>query len=117
MGVLLGNLMPDVFAALAALEVARANLVVAALIWFMIYPLMVRVDFASVRDVCQRPKGLAITRVVNGLIKSFTVAALGGFFFRVGGATNRKGIYRGYDFARRRALCRDGICLESPDQR
>jgi len=82
-GVLLGNLMPDVFAVLAALEVARVNLVVAALIWVMIYPMMVQVDFTSLRDIRRRPKGLAITLVINWLIKPFTMAALGWLFFRV----------------------------------
>jgi len=82
-GVLLGNLMPDVFAVLAALEVARVNLIVAALIWVMIYPMMVQVDFTSLRDIRRRPKGLAITLVVNWLVKPFTMAALGWLFFRV----------------------------------
>jgi ACR3 family arsenite transporter len=82
-GVLLGNVMPDVFAVLAALEVARVNLVVAALIWVMIYPMMVQVDFTSLRDIRRRPKGLAITLVINWLIKPFTMAALGWLFFRV----------------------------------
>ena len=82
-GVLLGNVLPDVFAVLAALEVARVNLVVAALIWVMIYPMMVQVDFTSLRDIGRRPKGLAITLVINWLIKPFTMAALGWLFFRV----------------------------------
>jgi len=82
-GVLLGNVLPDVFAVLAALEVARVNLVVAALIWVMIYPMMVQVDFTSLRDIRRRPKGLAITLVINWLIKPFTMAALGWLFFRV----------------------------------
>jgi ACR3 family arsenite transporter len=68
---------------LAALEVARVNLVVAALIWVMIYPMMVQVDFTSLRDIRRRPKGLAITLVINWLIKPFTMAALGWLFFRV----------------------------------
>lgn len=82
-GVLLGNVLPDVFAVLAALEVARVNLIVAALIWVMIYPMMVQVDFTSLRDIGRRPKGLAITLVINWLIKPFTMAALGWLFFRV----------------------------------
>ena len=82
-GVLLGNVLPDVFAVLAALEVARVNLIVAALIWVMIYPMMVQVDFTSLRDIRRRPKGLAITLVINWLIKPFTMAALGWLFFRV----------------------------------
>jgi ACR3 family arsenite transporter len=79
----LGNAVPDVFAALAAFEFARVNLVVAALIWIMIYPMMVQVDFGSIRDIRNKPKGLIITLVVNWLIKPFTMAALGWLFFRV----------------------------------
>ena len=83
LGVLLGNAAPDVFTALAAFEFARVNLVVAALIWIMIYPMMVQVDFGSIRDIRNKPKGLIITLVVNWLIKPFTMAALGWLFFRV----------------------------------
>ena len=82
-GVSLGNVLPSVFAALALLEVAGVNLVVAVLIWIMIYPMMVQVDLGSIRDIGQRPKGLVITLVVNWLIKPFTMAALGWIFFRV----------------------------------
>ncbi len=83
LGVVLGNTVPEVFAALAAFEFARVNLVVAALIWIMIYPMMVQVDFGSIRGVGNKPKGLIITLVVNWLIKPFTMAALGWLFFRV----------------------------------
>ena len=83
LGVVLGNAAPEVFAALAAFEFARVNLVVAALIWIMIYPMMVQVDFGSIRDIRNKPKGLIITLVVNWLIKPFTMAALGWLFFRV----------------------------------
>ena len=83
LGVVLGNAAPEVFTALAAFEFARVNLVVAALIWIMIYPMMVQVDFGSIRDIRNKPKGLIITLVVNWLIKPFTMAALGWLFFRV----------------------------------
>ena len=83
LGVVLGNAVPDIFAALATFEFARVNLVVAALIWIMIYPMMVQVDFGSIRDIGNKPKGLIITLVVNWLIKPFTMAALGWLFFRV----------------------------------
>ena len=82
-GVGLGNAAPGLFAAFAGFEVARVNLVVAGLIWVMIYPMMVQVDFASIRDVGKRPRGLMLTLVVNWLIKPFTMAALGWLFFRV----------------------------------
>ena len=83
LGVVLGKAAPDVFTTLAAFEFARVNLVVAALIWIMIYPMMVQVDFGSIRDIRKKPKGLIITLVVNWLIKPFTMAALGWLFFRV----------------------------------
>ena len=82
-GVVLGNLAPGIFAAVAALEIARVNLVVAVLIWVMIYPMMVQIDFASIKDIGRRPRGLVLTLVVNWLIKPFTMAALGWLFFRV----------------------------------
>lgn len=81
-GVVLGNLVPGIFATLAALEFASVNLVVAVLIWAMVYPMMVAVDFGSLKSVGQRPKGLVITVVVNWLIKPFTMAALGVLFFQ-----------------------------------
>jgi ACR3 family arsenite transporter len=81
-GVGLGIASPKVFEAIAAIEYASVNLVVAVLIWVMIYPMMVNVDFASLRNVGKKPKGLCITLVVNWLIKPFTMAALGIFFFQ-----------------------------------
>ncbi len=82
-GVLLGNLMPGAFQFIARLEYAHVNLAVALLIWVMIYPMMVQIDFSAVRDVGKRPGGLVLTLVVNWLIKPFTMAALGWLFFRV----------------------------------
>lgn len=81
-GVSLGNVMPSAFALIAGIEFAHVNLVVAVLIWIMIYPMMVQVDFASIKDVGKRPKGLALTLVINWLIKPFTMAALGWLFFK-----------------------------------
>jgi arsenite transporter len=82
-GLLLGNAAPELFRALASLEYASVNLPVAVLIWAMIYPMMVAVDFASLRDIGQRPKGLILTVVVNWLVKPFTMAALAVLFFEV----------------------------------
>jgi ACR3 family arsenite transporter len=82
-GVTLGSVVPGAFAALAGLEVAHVNLPVAVLIWLMIYPMMVQVDFASIGDIGRRPRGLLLTLVINWLIKPFTMAALGWLFFRV----------------------------------
>ena len=82
-GVLLGSAAPQLFATVAAIEYARVNLVVAVLIWVMIYPMMIQIDFASIKDVGKRPRGLVLTLVINWLIKPFTMAALGWLFFRV----------------------------------
>lgn len=80
-GVILGNLAPGLMQVIAGWEYASVNLVVAVLIWAMVYPMMVAVDFGSLRDVRQKPQGLVITVVVNWLIKPFTMAALGVLFF------------------------------------
>ena len=80
-GVGFGLLVPNAFQVIASLEYANVNLVVAVFIWVMIYPMMVNVDFASIKDVGKKPKGLCITLVVNWLIKPFTMAALGILFF------------------------------------
>ena len=80
-GVGLGSVMSGLFAQLAALEIAGVNLVVAVLIWVMIYPMMIGVDFSSIKDVGRRPKGLCVTLIVNWLIKPFTMAGLGILFF------------------------------------
>jgi ACR3 family arsenite transporter len=82
LGVALGQLMPGLFGTLAALEYAHVNLVVAALIWAMVYPMMVSVDFGAITHVADEPKGLIITLAVNWLIKPFTMAALGVLFFK-----------------------------------
>jgi ACR3 family arsenite transporter len=80
-GLVLGNLMPGLFAVLAGLEYASVNLVVAVLIWAMVYPMMIAIDFGSLKDVGRRPKGLVITLAVNWLIKPFSMAALAVLFF------------------------------------
>jgi arsenite transporter len=81
-GVGLGLLFPSAFELVSRLELARVNVVVAVLIWLMIYPMMLKVDPACLRDVGRKPKGLALTLAVNWLIKPFTMAALGVLFFR-----------------------------------
>ena len=80
-GVGLGLWVPQAFLAVAALEVAHVNLVVAVFIWVMIYPMMIQIDFASIKDVGQRPRGLVLTLVINWLVKPFTMAALAVLFF------------------------------------
>ncbi len=81
-GVSLGLVMPEVFQAVAAMEIAQVNLVVAVFIWIMIYPMMIQIDWHAVKDVGKKPQGLMLTLVVNWLIKPFTMAALGVLFFQ-----------------------------------
>ncbi|ETX10486.1 arsenic transporter [Marinomonas ushuaiensis DSM 15871] len=82
-GMALGFLVPEVFSLVATFEYAHVNLVVGALIWLMIYPMMVQIDFSSIKGVGKKPKGLALTLVINWLIKPFTMAFLGWLFFKV----------------------------------
>jgi ACR3 family arsenite transporter len=82
-GVLLGNLMPAMFQVISTLEYAHVNLVVAVLIWVMIYPMMVQIDFAAIKGVGRRPKGLLLTLVINWFVKPFTMAGLGWLFFKI----------------------------------
>lgn len=81
-GVGLGLIAPGLFELVAHFEWARVNLVVAVLIWLMIYPMMLKVDPSCLGDVGKKPKGLALTLVLNWLIKPFTMAALGVLFFQ-----------------------------------
>jgi arsenite transporter len=81
-GIILGKLAPSAFTVIAALEFQHVNFVIAILIWAMVFPMMLAVDFSSLRRVGERPKGLVITLVVNWLIKPFTMATLGVFFFK-----------------------------------
>lgn len=80
-GIALGNLFPPLFAVIAGWEYAHVNLVIAVLIWLMIYPMMIQVDLSSIKDVGKKPKGLILTVIVNWLIKPFTMALLGWLFF------------------------------------
>ncbi|MFT6085116.1 MAG: ACR3 family arsenite transporter [Glaciecola sp.] len=82
-GIFAGTMMPDAFSIIAELEFAHVNIVIAILIWLMIYPMMVQIDFTSIKDVGKKPKGLILTLVINWLIKPFTMAFLGWLFFKV----------------------------------
>ena len=82
-GLLIGNTVPALVNLVAAAEIARVNVVVAVLIWAMVFPMMVGVDPRALGQVFRQPKGLAITLAVNWLIKPFTMAALAVLFFEV----------------------------------
>ncbi|MEX0976378.1 MAG: ACR3 family arsenite efflux transporter [Woeseia sp.] len=81
LGIAAGNWFPGLFRTLASFEYGSVNFIVAVLIWFMVYPMMVSVDFSSLKRIHERPKGLIITLIVNWLIKPFTMAGLGVLFF------------------------------------
>jgi ACR3 family arsenite transporter len=81
-GIVLGLLIPGVFQAIALIEFAHVNLVVAVLIWIMIYPMMIQIDWSAVKDIRKKPEGLLLTLVINWLVKPFTMAALGVLFFQ-----------------------------------
>ena len=81
LGIAIGAIAPGLVEAVAAAEVASVNLVVAVLIWAMIYPMMVGVDFSTISGVARQPKGLIVTLIVNWLIKPFTMAFLAVLFF------------------------------------
>ncbi len=80
-GVLAGLIAPEAFASLATLEVAKINFPIAVLIWFMILPMMMQIEWSAVRSVGRQPKGLMLTLLINWLIKPFSMLAVGIFFF------------------------------------
>ncbi len=82
-GVLIGVFLPAVPAFLSRFEYASVSIPVAALIWLMIYPMMLKIDFRSIKRVGQNPRGLVVTWVTNWLVKPFTMYALAAFFFLV----------------------------------
>jgi ACR3 family arsenite transporter len=82
-GVLIGQFLPGVPALLGRFEYANVSIPIAVLIWLMIWPMMMKVDFASIKNVGKNPKGLYVTWATNWLIKPFTMYAIAAFFFFV----------------------------------
>ena len=82
-GVLIGRYLPSIPAFLNKFEYAKVSIPVAVLIWVMIYPMMMKVDFQSIKNVRKNPKGLFVTWIANWLIKPFTMFALASFFLYV----------------------------------
>lgn len=80
-GVLIGKFLPQIPDFLNRFEYARVSIPMAILIWVMIYPMMMKVDFRSIRNVGKNPKGLFITWIVNWLIKPFTMYGIASLFF------------------------------------
>lgn len=82
-GVLIGKFLPQIPAFLNQFEYAKVSIPIAILIWLMIYPMMMKVDFQSIKNVGKNPKGLLVTWVTNWLIKPFTMYGIAAFFFFV----------------------------------
>ncbi len=81
-GTLLGHFLPGTFAALASAEVAKVNLPVAVLIWLMIIPMLLKVDYGAMRQLQQHWKGIGVTLFINWAVKPFSMALLGWIFLR-----------------------------------
>ncbi|MGE0774426.1 MAG: ACR3 family arsenite efflux transporter [Sphingomonadaceae bacterium] len=79
-GIALGHLLPELFSTIASAEVARVNLVVAVLIWLMIIPMLLKIDFAALGSVRQHWKGVGVTLFINWAVKPFSMALLGMVF-------------------------------------
>jgi ACR3 family arsenite transporter len=82
-GILIGKFLPGIPSVLGRFEYAKVSIPVAVLIWVMIYPMMLKVDFNSIKDVGRNPKGLFVTWITNGLIKPFAMFCIAWFFFYV----------------------------------
>ncbi len=86
LGILIGKFIPQVIISMQGMEFgsgSHINIPIAILIWLMIYPMMLKIDFASIKDVGKKPKGLGVTLFVNWLVKPFTMALIGWLFFKV----------------------------------
>lgn len=81
-GIGFGKLFPSVVEVLSKLEVSHVNLPIAVLVWLMIYPMMLKIDFSAIAKVGDKPKGLLITLFVNWVVKPFSMAFLGWLFFK-----------------------------------
>ena len=81
-GIALGNIFPFIFLSIANIQYQNVNFIVAILIWLMIYPMMVQIDFSSLKNIGNKRKGFCITLIINWLVKPFTMAALGVLFFK-----------------------------------
>ncbi len=80
-GILIGHIAGDSIEIISSLEIARVNIPVAILIWLMIYPMMLQIDFSSIRNIRKRPRGIVWTVIINWLIKPFTMAFFAWIFF------------------------------------
>src|SRR5690554_10915 len=80
-GIIIGSFAGDAMQVLSKMEIYKVNIPIAILIWLMIYPMMLQIDFSSIKNVGKRPKGIVLTVIVNWLIKPFTMAFFAWIFF------------------------------------
>lgn len=80
-GTAIGHFAGDSMEALSRMELYKVNIPIAILIWLMIYPMMLQIDFSSLKKIGKRPKGIVLTVVINWLIKPFTMAFFAWLFF------------------------------------
>ncbi len=83
LGILIGKFLPSIPNTLSQFEYYNVSIPTAILIWLMIFPMMLKIDFSSIVNVSKKPKGLIVTCVTNWLIKPFTMYAIASFFFYV----------------------------------
>ena len=116
-GVLIGHFLPIIPNALDRLQISGISIPIAVLIWVMIYPMMMKVDFQSVKQVGKNPKGLFITWITNWLIKPFTMYGIAYLFlFVVFKAFIAPELATEYRSSWRGAVYGDGLCLEHTDK-
>ncbi len=82
-GVIIGHFVGDRMEVISSMEIAKVNIPVAILIWLMIYPMMLQIDFTSIKQIGKKPRGLVWTVVINWLIKPFTMAFFAWIFFSI----------------------------------
>ena len=121
-GVLLGQFLPGVFQAIASLEIAKVNIPVGVLVWVMIIPMLLKIDFGALHQVKAHWRGIGVTLFINWAVKPFSMALLGWLFIRhvfapYLPAGPARQLYRRTDSAGGRALHRDGVRVEPPGER
>ena len=121
-GIAIGQYLPAIPQTLSKFEYANVSIPVAILIWLMIYPMMLKVDFQSIKNVGKRPKGIVITCVTNWVIKPFTMFGIAYLFFYVifkfiNPCRISRRIFSWGSSVRCCTLYGDGVCMESFNQR
>ena len=113
-GIALGQWFPAVFQSVGGIEVAEINLPVTVLVWLMIIPMLIKIDFRKLKGVGQHWRGVGVTLFVNWAVKPFSMALLAWFFI---GHFFRGFLHRRTRDPGRGAVHRNGIRLEPPDAR